>query len=49
MLNELHGALRSSADMNYKNGLYHCCFSTDMEIVSLYKSAGLISLMFPIT
>ena len=48
MLNELQGTLRSSNDVYYKNRLYHCYLSTDVKIVSLYKSAGLASLIFPI-
>lgn len=48
MLSKLQGILRSSADAYYKNGLYCSYLSTDIKIVSLYKSAGLISLMFPI-
>lgn len=44
----LQGTLRTSTDVYYKNGLYHCYLSTDVKIVASYKTAGLASLIFPI-
>lgn len=44
--NELKDTLRSLTDINCRNGLYHYYLTTAVKIVSLYKLAGLTSLIF---
>lgn len=45
--NELKDTLRSVTDIYCRNGLHHYYLTKAVKIVSSYKLAGLISLIFP--